>query len=131
MLLDPMRLKPLQQWFCDTCGEVIEEAAHGWFEWLRDEDDKAYAFRICHHASHSPVRSAGGNEPRGPSCYKYDRMRRADLPLEDMIGSKGMARMLAMLDVGRDPRRGRRARSSHQGHPRVGRRVPQALHTVF
>ena len=60
-----IRLKPLQQWLCDECGEVIEEPAHGYLEWLQDDSHKAYGFRIVHHAPRSPRRPSGGD------CYRY------------------------------------------------------------
>ncbi|MBN2469586.1 MAG: toll/interleukin-1 receptor domain-containing protein, partial [Anaerolineae bacterium] len=29
-------LVPLQQWVCDTCGQIIEEPSHGYLCWLRE-----------------------------------------------------------------------------------------------
>ena len=97
-----MKLEPLKQWICDECGEVIEKPEDGWIEWITDSknDMKVSGFRIVHHSTKSPIRKKHG-EPRGPSCYGYDGdVGRSDLPLKDMVGQLGMARMLSMLDVG-------------------------------
>ena len=59
-----IRLKPLEQWVCDECGEVIEEASHGYLEWVVDADTRAHGFRIVHQAHHSP------RQP-GSDCYRY------------------------------------------------------------
>jgi hypothetical protein len=95
-----MRLKPLEQWICDTCGEVIQSVDDGWVEWTRDDKGRRFGFRICHHATASPIR-AEREEPRSPSCYHYEHGPRADLPLKDMAGTTGMARMLSFIDVGK------------------------------
>jgi hypothetical protein len=60
-------LKPLKQWICDTCGEVIQQPDHGWLDWLVAEAGEGYSFsgfRIIHHRPRSP-RPAG--------CYQYER----------------------------------------------------------
>jgi hypothetical protein len=57
-----MKLKPLEEFLCDSCGEVIRTLAEGWLEWLEDPASlKDYDFRIVHHSLSSP---------RGPGgCY--------------------------------------------------------------
>jgi hypothetical protein len=88
-----MKLKPLTQWYCDTCGEIILEPSHGWLEWLHD-DLVPHSFRICHHVMHSPTQRADEE-----GCYKYGKHpRRADMHLDAMIGPDGMASMLSLLD---------------------------------
>jgi hypothetical protein len=47
-----MRLTPLAEWACDECGDIIRDPAHGWLEWVYDT--RPHAFRIVHHAPHSP-----------------------------------------------------------------------------
>ena len=47
-------LDPLQQWFCDECGEIISDETNGWLEWYRDiisnsEFGRNKGFRIVHH----------------------------------------------------------------------------------
>jgi hypothetical protein len=51
-----MKLKTLQQWICDTCGEIIADPSQGYVEWLTGEDRLAHGYRIVHHAPYSPIR---------------------------------------------------------------------------
>lgn len=100
-----MKLKPLEQWYCDTCGEVILAPSHGYIEWVR-EDFRPLGFRIVHAAPYSPKHGS-------PRCYSYqDATHRADVPLESMIGAAGLPLLLSLLDHGplQDPE---------------GKRVPQ------
>ncbi len=87
-----MNLEPLMQWVCDTCAEVILRPEDGALEWLVDDANGAYGYRICHVSSKNRV------------CYKYNAKF---MPLSEMTGSAGVARMLAKLDIGpiHDPRR--------------------------
>ena len=61
-------LKPLTQFICDSCNEIIEKPEHGWIEWLvtgaRIEDWECHSFRIVHHKSRSPY-------PGWNGCYNY------------------------------------------------------------
>jgi hypothetical protein len=43
-----MRLQPLQEFVCDTCGDVISSPDQGWVEWLSDGDRMTHSFRIIH-----------------------------------------------------------------------------------
>ena len=101
-----MKLRPREQWICDTCGEVIEKATDGWCEWLRtDQADgwKKYAFRIVHHASASPRNPHRPNrrQLRSESCYQYDaRADKGDCHLDRLVGPEGLPMLLAMVDVG-------------------------------
>src|SRR5882672_3539345 len=95
-----MKLKPLSQWICDTCGDVIQEPRHGWFEWQWDAQWRSYGFRICHHNPNTP-----GYDPMNRRlCALYNG---PDLPLEDVSGANGLPFILSMLDLGefRDPER--------------------------
>jgi hypothetical protein len=87
-------LKPLKQWLCDGCGEVIESPEQGCLEWLWNEDDdsKAHCFRIVHLDSYSPHKSS-------PHCYHYeDQWNRADGRLDRYVGGGGLTTLLAFLD---------------------------------
>lgn len=90
-----MGLKPLEQFICDYCGEVIEAPEHGWLEWLVDIDAgfAASDFYVVHHAMYSP---------RKPQhCYHHQHdARRHDLYLTQFLDGKGMARLLKFLDAG-------------------------------
>jgi hypothetical protein len=86
-------LKPLEQWYCDYCGEVIASPREGYIEWLV-EDDIADAFRIVHHASASPRRP-------GEDCYHHTAHRgRHDMHLDRCVGPAGLPYLLSFLDLG-------------------------------
>jgi len=85
-------LKPLRQWICDTCREVIESPADGWIGFLKDEDLKAHDFRIVHHVMFSP-RSPSGN------CYPYNNgANRVSIHLKWLSGDTGIAYLLNFID---------------------------------
>jgi len=90
-----MKLKPLEQWVCDSCGEIIENVEDGWVEWIKDEDNRNMQFHIVHLAPKSP---------RFPDGYcnihkKYPR--RADGYLHEFVGTKGLVKLLRFIDVGK------------------------------
>jgi len=85
------KLKPLVQWYCDTCGEVIEKADDGWVEWVW-KDRTNSGFRIVHHV---------GALPDGRTCQRNRRTEGlADRGLKDFLGSYGQSLLLCMLDDG-------------------------------
>jgi len=68
-------LRPLSQWVCDTCGDLIETENAGWLEWLGGERGNR-EFRIVHHYASSPRQRSG-------SCYQHENaIERADNHLE-------------------------------------------------
>jgi hypothetical protein len=87
-------LIPLEQWICDTCGDVIESVDDGWIEWLVDystSPPQSYSFRICHHLTASP---RGGSD----GCYAHiHEGNTADLHLHQFT----LIEYLSALDVGR------------------------------
>ena len=93
-----MKLKPLEQWICDGCGEVIEKPEDGWFEWLTDIDDcrTVYGFRIVHHATKSPY------SKNGRYCQAYLRESGcSDMHLDYLLeGNNSIVKMLSLLDPG-------------------------------
>lgn len=84
-----MSLKPLKQWICDKCGNVIESPNEGWLEWLTAPDTLIYSdFKIVHHSAASPYKSKNGD------CYHYsNHIGRSDMHLSHFLGTDGMARM--------------------------------------
>jgi hypothetical protein len=87
-----MRLKPLEQFVCDTCGEVIESPDEGYIEWV--DDKKAVNFNIVHHSLHSPLKPSR-------SCYQHENAYgRSDTALRDFLGAHGIVEMLSFIDVG-------------------------------
>ncbi len=86
-------LKPLQQWICDSCGEVINDPEQGYVEWMETED-KMHGFRIVHHALYSPRKREGGD------CYYSHSERGGDLALSDLLGVRGLLDLTSWIDVG-------------------------------
>ena len=88
------KLEPLQQWFCDRCGEVIEAASHGVVTFDRgnyragDEDlPKTQNYRILHRWGHGPHGDGG--------CAKEVML---DDDLDSIVNNPGI--WLAHLTVG-------------------------------
>ncbi len=81
-----MNLEPLQQFFCDQCGQLIEEPEHGYVEWHIDNS----GWHIVHHANYSPL------QPE-KNCYAgFDKT----IALTRFLGPAGMAYIIGFLDVG-------------------------------
>lgn len=86
-------LKPLTQFVCDTCGDIIKCPEDGWIEWISDEDRECHSFRIVHHQTKSP---RGGRQ----GCYQHEgEPGRSDSHLDDFL-NLGMIKILSFLDVG-------------------------------
>ena len=84
-----MKLIPLRQWICDSCGRIIEKPEDGWFEWYSKKSIHSN-FRIVHHHR---------------SCMYDDQNLRkqnilvADLNLTDVIGTDGLANSLFRVEL--------------------------------
>jgi hypothetical protein len=101
-----MELKPLKQWYCDSCGEVIEKAEEGWLEWIcREDGEKWFSqnFNIVHHAAYSP------RKPHD-TCYQHTRSSKhipGTLVMDDylnrVVGDSGeytLPFLLFLIDAG-------------------------------
>ncbi len=84
-------LKPLQQWFCDRCGEVIEKPEDGWVHWRTDGGLKIREIEILHHLKASP---------RGGQLGCYPPRMEKDRALNTMLGPRGLIVLLSYMDVG-------------------------------
>lgn len=79
-----MKLIPLKQFVCDTCGKVINRPEDAWIEWLCQAHPKtgthlSHKFRIVHHYPASPITYIHG-------CYKYtNNPDKADNHLTDFL----------------------------------------------
>jgi hypothetical protein len=87
-----MKLKPLQQWICDTCHGLIESPQDGFLEWLLDDDQqRRLDFRIVHRKSKSPRRTAEG-------CYQHGKAsNNQDMNLDAFINADGLGYLLSFL----------------------------------
>lgn len=75
-------LKPLEQWICDICGEVIEKPEDGYILWKHDQDLRDYDFKIIHHLK----------------CDADEYPLSTDL--ESFLGENGRSKLLSILSVG-------------------------------
>lgn len=80
-------MEPLNQWICDTCGEVIERPEDGYVIWKEDEEGKLDDILIIHR-----------NGLPNKSCD--DKSYRLSLDLESFIGANGLVRLLSIVDPG-------------------------------
>lgn len=82
-------LEPLQKWYCDCCGEIIESPRDGYVQFRRSGDNGLIYddFVIVHHRTASPRRNG---------CYLYD----SDCDLESFLGDRGKVNLLSLLDPG-------------------------------
>jgi hypothetical protein len=95
-------LTPLNQFFCDTCGEIINSPEQGWIEWISKYDEntqtfKTHSFRIVHNYVNSP------NADRSNSgCYQHTGATgRHDSHLHSFLNEDyKMAKILKFLDIG-------------------------------
>ncbi|HYP97850.1 MAG TPA: hypothetical protein VER96_04195 [Polyangiaceae bacterium] len=90
-------LKPLTQWYCDCCGNIIKNIKDAWVEWIVDLSTKPMTygdFRIVHHLSALP------EDTPFPGCQRGRVAGLGDLPMESFIGSYGQAHLLSWIDPG-------------------------------
>jgi len=86
-----MKLKPLKQFICDSCGKLIEKPKDGWWEYLHDRKTELVSgFRIVHYG--------------GPCYYNVQALGRknisvGDMHLEHMLRSSGFGNMLHWLEL--------------------------------
>lgn len=92
-----MFLKPLEQFICDGCGEIIDDPKFGWVEWLREKDSlQVHGFRIVHHQAYSPLK-----ETDRYGCSRYPgKAGCSDDYLERFLGSLGIVQLLRFIDLG-------------------------------
>lgn len=84
-----MKLAPLKQFICDTCGKVINAPEEGLVEMIYNEELHYTRFTVVHHRVWSPRRPYDNCE-QGLACDHLD----------NFLGPKGLSAFLAMLDPG-------------------------------
>jgi len=71
-----------QKWYCDVCGESINDVKDGYVIWKSDAQLKSHDFKIIHR-------------------QKCDiKQYPSSAALEDFIGVDGLAKLLSMLSLG-------------------------------
>lgn len=86
-----MKLKPLKQFICHSCGKLIDKPEDGWWEYLDDgKTNLVSGFRIVHYG--------------GPCYYNVQALRRknitvGDMHLNHMLTSGAFGHMLHWLEL--------------------------------
>lgn len=75
-------LKPLEQWYCDVCGEVIERPRDGYVLWKQDDKLQVYDFTIIHK---------GKCDQKNYPC---------SMDVETFLGAEGFVYLTAFLSLG-------------------------------
>lgn len=75
-------LKPLEQWICDVCGDVIESPEQGYVIWRHDEQYRECDFKIIHQ-----TKCDTGAFPSSAA-------------VEDFLGEAGLNYLLSFLSIG-------------------------------
>jgi len=75
-------LKPLSQWYCDVCDEIIEKPEDGYVIWKNDESLLCHDFRIVHQRS----------------CQDFSYT--SSLPISSFISDGGLCKLLSFLSIG-------------------------------
>lgn len=87
-----MKLKPLEYFICDECGELIEKLQDGWLEWIDDCKNPIHGFRIVHVSGASPRRNSGKN------CYYPESSNISDMHLDFFSQIDGLAVLLSFFE---------------------------------
>jgi hypothetical protein len=79
------KLKPLQEWHCDKCGEIVNPE-NGWLEWLGPINRHSHSFHIVHNRD---------------ICFHHTRHPdRKDQHLHYYLGTNGLEKLITMIDPG-------------------------------
>jgi len=82
-------LKPLEQWICDKCGQIIEQPKDGYVQFTYDGKCRK-SFVIVHHKLASP------HKDTADGCYIHD----FDSALPEFLGSNGLVKLTTLIDAG-------------------------------
>jgi hypothetical protein len=94
-----IKMKPLKQFVCDECGQIIKNINDGWFEWIDLKGDDIHGFRIVHFSGASPRFKQGKN------CYYPEHLGISDNHLKYFTGEDGLGYLLSLFERRlRDPK---------------------------
>ncbi|WP_158111550.1 hypothetical protein [Staphylococcus aureus] len=84
-------LIPLKQWYCDDCGEVINEPNDGWLEWYHEQGEigNNEGYRIVHHDRKCMYNS---------KKLFLENKSLSDMHLSDFIGPDGLVTLLSHIE---------------------------------
>jgi len=89
-------------WNCDSCGQPIQEADHGWVEWIEfatgsPKHGTGRDLRLVHHVPHSP---SGASQINQKCEYAADEGLVHDVSLTSVQGPNGLMLLLTLLSDG-------------------------------
>lgn len=86
-------------WFCDRCGNLIQEPEHGWVEWLVNGEGEGvgYGLRLVHQALHSPL-GRGKCQYHEEAEFNISKAIVCDGLLERFLGPDGLMYLLSWLE---------------------------------
>jgi len=87
-------MKPLKQWICDVCGEVIKSPKDCYVVWGHNRDGNIDKMLILHKNYKDSSGEKGG-------CFCDERNYTSSLPVGELIGSDGIVRLLSYIDPGK------------------------------
>ncbi len=88
-----MKLKPLKQWICDTCGGIIEKPEDGWWEYIHHiKGNLIDGFHIVHYGN---MRDCYYNE----QALRKENKSVGSMHLDHMLTSSGYGHMLHWLEL--------------------------------
>jgi len=74
--------KPLTKWYCDVCGQQIDDVERGYVIWKTTNESKWHGFKIIHQTKCDP------------DDYNMS------LALHDFLGESGLTILLSQLSIG-------------------------------
>ncbi|MDF9844962.1 MULTISPECIES: hypothetical protein [unclassified Paenibacillus] len=83
------QLRPLEQWVCDSCNQIINRVQDGWFEWYDDSNNQQTGFRIVHN-NHQCMYNTR-------TLFAQGRSTR-DMHLDAFVGGRGLVYLLSLIE---------------------------------
>lgn len=74
--------KPLSTWYCDVCGEKIENVKKGYVIWKHNNNRQYHSYKIIHQSE----------------CDLKDHI--SSMALVDLIGNNGLTKLLSHVSDG-------------------------------
>ena len=86
-------------WYCDSCGQPIQQPEDGWVEWIRlvDQTPGGRNLRLVHRFNASPRKDYQVCQFNQEVEFKKDQGTVADASLPEFLGPDGLMRLLVFL----------------------------------
>ena len=86
------KLKPLEQWYCDSCGKLIGNKEDGYLEWLHTSGEMGdqHAYVITHN------KRACLYDQR--TLFKEHNLSSSGTHIESFLGADGLLNLLADIE---------------------------------